>query len=147
MQKPLTTQISKYKTSRVERITRIYKYTSRHGLLDENNNKLYIDIAEQELIAVDLEKKEVYAKRKHNDDIYMMCIDSKGNIVAKKGFSGIEVLDSNLNTVSSHRLKGYIYDQYTINEGKVSFVTGKAIEFDKFGQETKELLRVYEFFY
>ncbi len=123
------------------------KYTSWHGLLDENNDKLYIDITDQELIAVDLKKREVYAKRKNNDDIYMMCIDIKGNIVAKKGFSGVEVLDSNLNTISSHRLKGYIYDQYTINEGKVSFVTGKAIEYDQFGQETKELLRVYELLY
>lgn len=131
-------------TEDLERLSEIeIDHTSFEGLIDIKNNKVFLLLFEKELMVIDIETNEIFSRRKYNESASLIYIDSLGRVVVLKGGSTVEILDSHLNYISRHRLKGSIYDSFKNEVGNVCFLTGTGGAHDEGGAKNM-ILRVYE---
>ena len=118
--------------------------SSVEGVLDSENNRLYISIFEKELLAVDIEKNLIYVRKKYEGFSRMGLTDKNGRLMMIKGMSTVEVFDPELNIISRHRLKGIIHDKYKNSNGNVCFITSQMPSDAFITDNVKSTLRVYE---
>ena len=117
---------------------------SFQGLIDTENDKIYVQIFEKELLVIDINSIKISARKKCDDDIHLCCIDNKGRLVTQKGSSTIEILDLDLNIVSRHRLKGDIISFYKNSSNNVCVVTSNFACYFGNGKADKCMLWINE---
>jgi hypothetical protein len=120
---------------------------SFEGVLDNENNRLYISIFEEELLIVDTEENFICARRKHEETSTLYSTDAKGRLVVRRGLSTIEIFDYNLNITSRHRLKGILTHQYKNLNGDTFVITEQMPEDSYVTDNVKSTIRIYEIFY
>lgn len=97
--------------------------TSFDGLIDIENDLIYVHIFEKELIAIDINSFKIHIRKKYEDDIHLRCIDINGRLITQKGSNTIEILDLDFNILSRHRLKGDIISIYKNSSDNVCVIT------------------------
>lgn len=116
--------------------------TSFDAVMDNKGENLFITIFEKELIKIDIAKMEICVQKKFNEELSLVCVNQRGNLIIQKGASTVELYTDNLEILSHHRLKGGILDYFTNTAGNLCIVTCNRSAWDA-GKE-KSMIRVYE---
>jgi len=85
-------------------------------LIAYTTNRILAKVKSQRIILIDIDSGK-YIKSDLKGDISIKHIDKYGNIFALKGLSTIFILDSKLNILSRHRVKGYAGNYIESKEG------------------------------
>lgn len=115
-------------------------------LIDNINHKIFLHVLDKELIVIDALSLQIISRRDWDEyDLTMMTVDSLGRLLVLVGNSRIYLLDSQLNFISHHRLKGEVRMYTFINEsGNLCLMTGTG-EPNEMGWTSGNMkIRVYE---
>jgi len=115
---------------------------SFEAVMDNKGENLFITIFEKELIKIDIAKMEICEQKKYNEELSLVCVNQRGNLIIQKGASTVELYTDNLEILSRHRLKGGILDYFINTAGNLCIVTCNRSAWDA-GKE-KSMIRVYE---
>jgi len=94
------------------------------AVIDSKNNKIFLYLLDKEINVIDTTSLQIVSRRKWDADLFFLTVDSFGRAVIQIGNSTIVLLDSELNYISQHRLKGYVYDYFINDVGNLSLLTG-----------------------
>lgn len=111
--------------------------------IDSKNNKIFLYLLDKEINVIDTISLQIVSRRKWDAELFFVTVDLLGRAVVQIGNSTVVLLDSALNYVSQHRLKGYVYDCFTNEAGNLSLLTGTGETHEE--RKAKGMkIRVYE---
>ncbi|WP_410769487.1 hypothetical protein [Fontibacillus sp. BL9] len=115
-------------------------------LIDNKNHKIFLHVLDKELIVIDGLSLQIISRRDWDDyDLTMMTVDSLGRLLVLVGNSRVFLLDSQLNPISHHRLKGEVRMYTFANEsGNLCLMTGTGEPNEIGWTFGKMKIRVYE---
>ncbi|RUT33598.1 hypothetical protein EJP77_08130 [Paenibacillus zeisoli] len=93
-------------------------------VLDSKNHKLFVHLYDKEFLVIDTESFLILSRRKWEEDSTFLTVDSHGRAVVLTGVSSIVLLDTHLNDISRHRLKGLVFQEFTNERGNLCLLTG-----------------------
>ncbi|MDQ6421273.1 hypothetical protein RB620_17755 [Paenibacillus sp. LHD-117] len=111
--------------------------------LDSRNYKLYVYLSYKQLLVIDTKSFRIIYRKKWEEDSNFFTVDSYGRALLITGSNTIEIIDSQLNVISRHRLKGQVLSEYTNERGNLCLLTGTGGEHHEGGAK-KMMIRVYE---
>ncbi|BBI30889.1 hypothetical protein [Cohnella abietis] len=134
-----------YLTENFERVAEIeLEGWITSSAVDTKNQKLFLHLSERELVVIDTASFHIVARKKQEAELTLLTVDSLGRVVIQFGLSSIAIMDSKLNDISRHRLKGDIVS-YMINEtGTLSILTSTLGAHEEGGGASKMMIRLYE---
>ncbi|MEK4512072.1 hypothetical protein [Paenibacillus sp. FSL K6-2524] len=133
-------------TEKLEKIKEIDLDGDARPLIDNTNHKIFLHVFDKELIVIDALSLQIISRRDWDDyELDIMTVDSLGRLLVLVGNSRIYLLDTQLNMISHHRLKGGVRKYTFINEsGNLCLITGSE-EPNEMGWTSSNMkIRVYE---
>ncbi|RED55772.1 hypothetical protein [Cohnella lupini] len=112
--------------------------------VDTKNQKLFLHLNERELVVVDTESFHIVSRKKQEAELDFLTVDSLGRVVIRVGFSSIVIMDTELNDISRHRLKGDIVSCRINETGAISVLTSSLGAHEEGGGASEMMIRLYE---
>jgi hypothetical protein len=112
--------------------------------VDTKNQKLFLHLNERELVVVDTASFNIVSRKKQEAELDFLTVDSLGRVVIRVGLSSIVIMDTELNDISRHRLKGDIVRCRINEKGAISILTSPLGAHEEEGGASKMMIRLYE---